>query len=188
MVLDGLGRLTAPRDAVTFSRKNFLRRCLVHTVEAGRRIALKNILFATDFSPCSNAALPYALSVARRYGATLHAAHVMPTRAEMLLMSPEDWPAGPEEEDKWIHTYVEQLEKQVHGVPHEVLTPRGKVVDALAQIIEEREIDLLVLGTHGRSGFGKLIHRFCRRGDFSARHLPGSEHRAECTLQAGRRD
>ena len=29
-----------------------------HTVEAGRRIALNNILFATDFSPCSNAALP----------------------------------------------------------------------------------------------------------------------------------
>jgi nucleotide-binding universal stress UspA family protein len=42
----------------------------VHTAEAGRRIALKTILFATDFSPCSNAALLYALSVARRYGAT----------------------------------------------------------------------------------------------------------------------
>jgi hypothetical protein len=42
----------------------------VHTVEAGKRIAFKTILFATDFSPCSNAALLYALSVARRYGAT----------------------------------------------------------------------------------------------------------------------
>ncbi|MGA7849436.1 MAG: universal stress protein [Terriglobales bacterium] len=59
----------------------------MHTVEAGRRIALKNILFATDFSPCSNAALPYSLSVARRHGATLHAAHVMPTKAELVLMS-----------------------------------------------------------------------------------------------------
>jgi nucleotide-binding universal stress UspA family protein len=129
----------------------------VHTVEAGRRIALKNVLFATDFSPCSKAAMPYALSVARRYGATLHAAHVMPTRAEMLLMSPEDWPAGPEEEGKWVQARVEQLEKQVHGVPHEVLTPRGNVVETLAHIVEEREIDLLVLGTHGRSGFSKLI-------------------------------
>jgi nucleotide-binding universal stress UspA family protein len=129
----------------------------VHTVEAGRRIALKTILFATDFSPCSNAALPYALSVARRYGARLHAAHVMPTKAEMLLLSPESWPAVAEEEDKRIQAYIEQLEKQFQGLPHDMLTPRGKVADALAQIIEEREIDLLVLGTHGRAGVGKLF-------------------------------
>ncbi|MGD1214668.1 MAG: universal stress protein [Terriglobales bacterium] len=132
----------------------------MHTVEAGRRIALKNILFATDFSPCSNAALPYALSVARRYGARLHAAHVMPTKAEMVLMSPESWPAVAEEaaeEDKRIQAYIAQLEKQFQGLPHDVLTPRGKVADALAQIIEGREIDLLVLGTHGRSGVGKLF-------------------------------
>ncbi len=129
----------------------------MHTVEAGRRIALKNILFATDFSPCSNAALPYALSVARRYGATLHAAHVMPTKAEMVLMSPESWPTVAEEEDKRIQAYIDQLETQFQGLPHHVLTPRGKVADALAQIVEEREIDLLVLGTHGRSGVGKLF-------------------------------
>ena len=129
----------------------------MHTVEAGRRIALKTILFATDFSPCSNAALPYALSVARRYGARLHAAHVMPTKAEMLLLSPESWPAVAEEEDKRIQAYIEQLEKQFQGLPHDMLTPRGKVADALAQIIEEREIDLLVLGTHGRAGVGKLF-------------------------------
>jgi nucleotide-binding universal stress UspA family protein len=129
----------------------------VHTVEAGRRIALKSILFATDFSPCSNAALPYALSVARRYGARLHAAHVMPTKAEMLFMSPESWPEVAEEEDKRIQAYIEQLEKQFQGLPHDMLTPTGKVADALAQIIEEREIDLLVLGTHGRAGVGKLF-------------------------------
>jgi nucleotide-binding universal stress UspA family protein len=129
----------------------------VHTVEAGKRIALKNILFATDFSPCSNAALPYALSVTRRYGATLHAAHVMPTKAEMVLMSPENWPTVAEEEDKKAQAYIEQLEKQFQGLPHDVLTRRGKVADILAQIIEEREIDLLVLGTHGRSGVGKLF-------------------------------
>ncbi|HYW38380.1 MAG TPA: universal stress protein [Terriglobales bacterium] len=129
----------------------------MHTVEAGRRIALKSILFATDFSPCSNAALPYALSVARRYGARLHAAHVMPTKAEMLFMSPESWPEVAEEEDKRIQACIEQLEKQFQGLPHDMLTPTGKVADALAQIIEEREIDLLVLGTHGRAGVGKLF-------------------------------
>ncbi len=129
----------------------------MHTVEMGRRIALKNILFATDFSPCSNAALPYALSVVRRYGARLHAAHVMPTKTEMLLMSPESWPAVAEEEDKRTQACIEQLEKQFQGLPHDVLTPRGKVAEALARIIEECEIDLLVLGTHARSGVSKLF-------------------------------
>ncbi|MGD0790735.1 MAG: universal stress protein [Terriglobales bacterium] len=129
----------------------------MHTVEAGKRIALNNILFATDFSPCSNAALPYALSVARRYGATVHAAHVMPDEADLLFMSPESWPAVLEEEDKRIQGYIDQLEKQFQGLPHDVLTSRGQVADVLAQIIEEREINLLVLGTHGRSGVRKLF-------------------------------
>jgi nucleotide-binding universal stress UspA family protein len=126
-------------------------------VEAGRRITLKNVLFATDLSSCSNAALPCALSVARRYGATLYAAYVMPTEADMLVMSPEYWSAVAEDEDKRIQGYVEHLEKQMQGIPHDVLTPRGKVPDELARIIEERKIDLLVLGTHGRTGVRKLV-------------------------------
>lgn len=129
----------------------------MRTVEAGRRIALKNILFATDFSSCSNAALPYALSVARRYGATLYAAHVMTSQAEFLLMSPEGWPSVDVDEKKRIQPDIDQLEKRLQATPHSVLTPEGNVANALAQIIEEREIDLLVLGTHGRAGVGKLF-------------------------------
>ena len=72
----------------------------MHTVEAGGRIALKNVLFATDFSACSNAALPYALSIARRFGATLHSAYVKPTDAEIFFASPESWPAVAEEDDR----------------------------------------------------------------------------------------
>ncbi|MGB8011679.1 MAG: universal stress protein [Terriglobales bacterium] len=129
----------------------------MHAVEAGKRIALQHVLFATDFSPSSNAALPYALSVARRYGATLHAVHVKPSRAEMVFVSPESRPALAAEEDQRIQTYIDQLENQFQGLPHEVLTPQGKVADALARIIAERGIDLLVLGTSGRSGVRKLF-------------------------------
>ncbi len=45
----------------------------------------------------------------------------------------------------------------MQAIPHSVLTPRGSVAKAIAQIIEQREIDLLVLGTHGRAGVGKLF-------------------------------
>jgi nucleotide-binding universal stress UspA family protein len=38
---------------------------------------LQNILFTTDFSPCSNAALPYARAIAGLYGSTVHIVHVI---------------------------------------------------------------------------------------------------------------
>ena len=129
----------------------------MRTVPAGKRIALKKVLFATDFSSCSDTALSYALSVARRYAAMLYAAHVMSTKAEMVLLAPETWPTMANEEDKRVRTCFKQLEKQLQDLPHEVLMPRGKVASALAQVIEERRIDLLVLGTHGRTGVGKLF-------------------------------
>ena len=126
------------------------------TVEAGKRIELNNILFATDFSSLSNAALPYALYIARRYGATVHVAHVMPTEAELLLISPENWRAV-EEEDKRVKEHMRPLRNRLQELSHRVLTPRGKVSDVLAQLIGEHEIDLLVLGTHGRTGVRKLL-------------------------------
>jgi len=41
------------------------------------RLALKNVLFATDFSPVSEAALPFAVAIARRFESSIHAVHVL---------------------------------------------------------------------------------------------------------------
>jgi nucleotide-binding universal stress UspA family protein len=127
------------------------------TVEAGTRIALKNILFATDFSPCSNAALPYAVSFASRHNATLHAVHVRLNDADLVFMAPDSWPVVLEEEDKKIQGNIDQLESQLQGLSHDVLTPKGKVADALARIVDQKKVDLIVLGTHGRTGMRKLF-------------------------------
>src|ERR1700751_2069532 len=105
---DGLEQ--SQRKRRLLQQRTFIWRHGMNTVEAGSRIVLKNILFATDFSPCSNAALPYALSVARRHRATLHAAYVMPTDADLLFMSPESWVAVAEEDEKRIQGYIKQLE------------------------------------------------------------------------------
>lgn len=129
----------------------------MHTIQAGERIALKNVLFATDFSANSKSALPYAVAVAQRYGAKLLAVHVKPTEAEIFFASPETWPAVVDEENKWVQDSLSDLEKQIGEVPHEIVTPRGRVADVLTEIIKDRDIDLLVLGTHGRTGLGKLF-------------------------------
>src|SRR5208283_3959549 len=62
------------------------------TLEITQRIALRKILFATDFSPYSNAALPYALAIAHQYGAKLFATHVMSSDS-YLFAPPESWAA-----------------------------------------------------------------------------------------------
>lgn len=127
------------------------------TVEAGTRINLKNVLFATDFSPCSNAALPYAVSFARRAGAELHVVHVLPTGADLVFMPPEAWPQAVEEEKKWVEERSAELREQLRGVPYDVITLKGKVSTTLSSIIDENKIDFLVLGTHGRTGLRKLF-------------------------------
>jgi nucleotide-binding universal stress UspA family protein len=129
----------------------------MHTLAAGHLIHLKNILFATDLSECANKALPYALSVAQRYGATIHAAYVVPGESALCYMSPGDWNAVAEQDEERMRAYAEAIENQVGDVPHRVTTPKGDIWPALAQIIKKHEIDMLVVGTHGRTGVRKLF-------------------------------
>jgi nucleotide-binding universal stress UspA family protein len=125
-------------------------------VEAGKRIDLKSVLFATDFSPTSNAALPYALAIAHQFGATLYGANVLGTN-DYLLVAPEAWSLHIQNEEQLQLEALARLEKQLHGVPHKALTGAGDVEEVLFQFIAENDIDLLVLGSHGRTGARKLL-------------------------------
>ncbi|MGA9979053.1 MAG: universal stress protein [Candidatus Sulfotelmatobacter sp.] len=126
------------------------------TLEAGKRIALKNILFATDFSPYSNAALPYALAIARQFEAKLYGAHVMPSETYALI-APDAWPGYVRQEEELQQVAAARLEEQIRGVPHQVVSVIGDVWDVLSRLIGEHDIDLIVVGTHGRTGARKLL-------------------------------
>ena len=126
------------------------------TLEAGKRIGLKNILFATDFSAYSNAALPYALAIARQYGAKLFGAHVVASE-DYLFTAPESWPAHIQQEEQLQQEVTARLEEQLQGVPHEVLFGVGDVWKVLSRLIGEHDVDLIVVGTHGRTAARKLL-------------------------------
>lgn len=128
----------------------------METLEVGKRIALNKILFATDFSPQSNVALPYALAIARHYGARVFGAHVA-TSDDYLFTAPELWPAHIKEHGQLQQEVAARLEEQLRGVPHEVLFGEGDVWRVLSRLIGEYDIDLLVVGTHGRRGVRKLL-------------------------------
>lgn len=126
------------------------------TTETVSRIALRNILFATDFSPFSDAALPYAVSVARQYGGKVFAAHAVPA-ANYNLVPPDTWPMAVEDEGERDQPQLERLEAELATVPHDILMKVGDVWHVLSTLIKEDDIDLVVLGTHGRTGLSKLM-------------------------------
>ncbi len=126
------------------------------TLGVGRRIAINNILFATDFSPHSDAALPYALAIAHQFGARLFGAHVLSSN-DFPYPSAEAWPVHLQQEEELQEQVVTRLEKQLRGVPHQALSGIGNVGAVLRRLVREHDIDLIVVGSHGRTGARKLL-------------------------------
>jgi nucleotide-binding universal stress UspA family protein len=120
------------------------------------QIAFKNILFATDFSFTAGLALPYAVEIARSSGATIHVVHVVPPDVYPLL-PPSEWAKMAHDEEEFRKEKRRQLERELEEFPHEFLFPAGDVWQNVANIIEDKNIDLVVLGTHGRTGIGKAL-------------------------------
>jgi universal stress protein A len=117
----------------------------------------KHILFATDFSPCSQVALPYALSVAKRYGSTVHVVHVVgpePLIGPLGVHYPKT-----EDEDSLAKQSLDALIQSgaLKGIPYTHTITRGVVSSVVSKQIADLNIDLVVLGTHGRSGLRKLV-------------------------------
>ena len=123
---------------------------------ASAHIAFKNILFATDLSSTTELALPYAVEIARQSGASIHVVHVIQPDIYPLV-PPSEWPKIAQEEVVFREEKKNQLEVELMGLPHEFLFPAGDVWQNVAHIIEDKKIDLLVLGTHGRTGIGKIL-------------------------------
>lgn len=121
-------------------------------------VAIKNILFATDFSEVSEAALPYVTALSLRYGSTVHVVHILP--ATLVRPSPVDpalFGSIYEQAHSGAQEKIQRLSDRLKGFPHQTSIRHGKVCDALSEIIREQKIDLLVAGTHGRTGLGKLV-------------------------------
>ncbi len=126
----------------------------VTSQEAPTRIAIRTVLCATDFSVPSQAAFLYALGVARANEAELIILHVVPP-------APFDPQAGflitPDQLEKNAKEGLKQLGWSAGKVPHRLLLRSGEVWPALNDVISREKVDLVVLGTHGRSGAERLV-------------------------------
>jgi len=127
------------------------------TLPVSTRIALKNILFLTDFSEPSGTALQYATMMARAYGAKVTALHVM-LPSISTYMAGEMSASVLNAEDDTALMEMGRVQAELAGLPNEVIIRRDTAVwPTLAKFLQEREVDLIVLGTHGRTGLKKVI-------------------------------
>ncbi len=122
-------------------------------------VGIRNVLIATDFSQFSDRALRFGLELARSFGAEAYVVSVVQQDAVMLA-GPEAYVAardatyrdllGLKEELKKKHSYLE-------GEDYHLLMLEGEAAQAVLDFARERKIDLIVVGTHGRGGLGKMV-------------------------------
>jgi nucleotide-binding universal stress UspA family protein len=126
-------------------------------VSVRERITLRNILFLTDFSEPSSAALPYAAMMSRAFGAKVTALHVLAPSA-YTYMAGEMSSTLLDAQGNTAKKEMKRVEAEFDGLPREVIIERDiGVWAALKKLLRERDIDLIVLGTHGRTGLKKAV-------------------------------
>jgi nucleotide-binding universal stress UspA family protein len=131
-------------------------------------VHVRNILFATDFSECSRRAIPYVTSLARKFGSSVHLCHVA-TPSQLTTGAPEVAPSLDESERQ---TSAEELNEIVRrpefkGLNVKTILACGILRDELITVIHDNKIDLIVVGTHGRTGIrrsalGSAAEQICR--------------------------
>lgn len=122
---------------------------------------IKNILFPTDFSQGARAALDYALSLAHDYKARLILLYVIQdiSIAEWYIPSSisaadliEDMQKGAwKEMDKW----AAEASSKVKDV--EKIVTRGVPFVEIIKTAKDRNVDIIVIGTHGRTGIDHML-------------------------------
>jgi nucleotide-binding universal stress UspA family protein len=122
----------------------------------------KRILVPIDFSPPSDAALEYARSVAGRYGASLQLLHVAEDPYRAFYSAEVFVPEIEGLRDEILTDTTRRLKERLRpsdvtelGATAESIigTPAGSIVEYAAG----HDIDLIVMGTHGRGGMEHLL-------------------------------
>jgi nucleotide-binding universal stress UspA family protein len=130
----------------------------METTEVRPAISLNNLLVATDFSALSQVALKYAAAIASRHQSKVYIAHVMPPIPRSFIPI-EPVPPEFDSDRKQAAQDLAKLadSESLTNIPHQELLADGEICGALSELVLEHEIDLLILGTHGRGGIKTIL-------------------------------
>ena len=121
----------------------------------------RRIVCATDFSDTAEAAWEMACELARVHRATLGLVHVfveIPAYAAPEAPGPvagEIW----EEQRRWVRQSLDEhvAVARAAGLTAKGLLVTGSAAPAIAETAATEHADLLVIGTHGRTGINRLL-------------------------------
>lgn len=121
-------------------------------------VGVKSVLIAYDFSEASHKPLHHALTIARRFGAKFYLAHVV-SSVGFTIAGPEASKLATEGAQRDAQKLEQELLESgaLTGLHHEFIVCEGDVWEQLEPVIKQNEVDLVVTGTHGRRGLGKLL-------------------------------
>lgn len=120
----------------------------------------QHILVPLDFSAYADQALAYAIELAQTLQARLTLLHAVDTMLwgvsqEEAMVPPSVW----EDMEAGIAESMENLLKRVHGagLRGETLIIHGTPFDTIVNTAKEKDVDLIVMGTHGRTGLTHVL-------------------------------
>jgi universal stress protein A len=116
---------------------------------------VKRILFPTDFSHTGDAALAFATSLARESDGRLIIVHVQ--EAPLAYGGGEMYYGIPEPTTDELLNMLHDVKPTDSSVPVEYRLVTGDPADAVVRLAEDDDADLIVLGSHGRTGLTRLL-------------------------------
>lgn len=125
-------------------------------------MSFKKILVPVDFSTCSGAALDYALMLQRELGAELEVLHAfeipafVPPHVVVMMGDVEASLADHAEQEarRELDAFLDRHGAKPNTPRHVFLGPPGLVV---LERLESNGVDLVVMGTHGRTGLARWV-------------------------------
>lgn len=155
---------------------------------AATEVTLKNVLFATDFSEGSRHALPYVRGIAKAFGATVHLCHIeAPFTNSSALAAPRIFEAIGKDAADHLSTLMHS--PALKGLEVKMGLASGGVRDEITRMVRNQKIDLLLAGTHGRTGLkkmllGSVVEEIIRSANCPVITVgPGTPFRAEVPFQ-----
>jgi len=116
---------------------------------------IKRILFPTDFSHTGDAALAFATSLAKESDGRLIIVHVQ--EAPLAYGGGEMYYGIPEPTTDELVNMLHEVKPTDSSVPVEYRLVTGDPADAVVHLAEDDDVDLIVLGSHGRTGLTRLL-------------------------------
>jgi nucleotide-binding universal stress UspA family protein len=124
--------------------------------DGGGAIEIKRIMAPIDFTPCSKKAMRYALAFARQFDSEVFCLHVVEHDKPLIVLETESYRKSHEIEGaNNMNALLRELDGSVKVETATVTgSPHLEIVDAA----DERQVDLIVIGEHCRTGvFGRFM-------------------------------